>query len=139
MIRKGEGTGDDGGYSRLFGGRQFASFADHPRVTVTAGRYVSTAAGAYQFLSSTWDECARIMGLSSFAPASQDLAAVGLIAKRGALADVKAGRFEVAIRKCAREWASLPFSPYGQPVMSMDTARAVFASAGGREAVAVAA
>jgi muramidase (phage lysozyme) len=135
VIRKGEGTGDAGGYSRLFGGGTFASYSNHPGITVRASGYVSTAAGAYQFLSSTWAETARIMGLSSFAPAAQDMGAVGRIAARGALADVKAGRFEQAIRKCAREWASLPFSPYGQPVLSMDTARAVFAAAGGQEAV----
>lgn len=139
VIRKGEGTGDAGGYTRLFGGGTFASMADHPRITVRRGGYVSTAAGAYQFLSSTWDETARIMNLSDFGPGSQDLGAVGRIAARGALADVIAGRLEEAIRKCAKEWASLPFSPYGQPVLSMATARAVFASAGGYESVGVAA
>jgi muramidase (phage lysozyme) len=134
VIRKGEGTGDAGGYSRLFGGGTFASFADHPRITVRRSGYTSTAAGAYQFLQSTWDETRRIMGLTSFSPASQDLGAVGRIAARGALADVIAGRLEAAIKKCAKEWASLPYSPYGQPVISMSTARAVFAGAGGDEA-----
>lgn len=135
VIRRGEGTSDAGGYMRLFGGGKFASYSDHPRVKVSKSGYTSTAAGAYQFLSSTWDETARIMHLVTFSPASQDLAAVGRIAARGALADVIAGRLEEAIRKCAKEWASLPFSPYGQPVISMSTARAVFASAGGDEAV----
>lgn len=139
VIRKGEGTGDAGGYTRLFGGGTFSSTADHPRITVRRGGYVSTAAGAYQFLSSTWDETARIMRLPDFSASSQDLGAVGRIAARGALADVIAGRLEEAIRKCAKEWASLPFSPYGQPVLSMATARAVFASAGGHESVGVAA
>jgi muramidase (phage lysozyme) len=139
VIRKGEGTGDEGGYRRLFGGGTFTSYLDHPRVTVRRSGYVSTAAGAYQFLESTWDETKRIMGLTSFTPVMQDLAAVGRIAARGALDDVKAGRFEQAIRKCNREWASLPGSPYGQPVMTMETARAVFASAGGGEAVRAAA
>jgi muramidase (phage lysozyme) len=131
VIRRGEGTADAGGYSRLYGGAAFDGFADHPRRVITAGRWTSSAAGAYQFLSSTWDETRRIMGLSDFSPASQDLAAVGRIAARGALADVLAGRFESAIRKCAKEWASLPFSPYGQPTISMSTAAGVFAAAGG--------
>jgi muramidase (phage lysozyme) len=133
VIRRGEGTADDGGFRRLFGGGTFASFADHPRTLVTKSGYKSTAAGAYQFLSSTWDETARIMGLPDFSPANQDLGAVGRIAARGALADVIAGRLEEAIKKCAKEWASLPFSPYGQPVISMATARGVFANAGGYE------
>jgi muramidase (phage lysozyme) len=133
VIRRGEGTGDEGGYRRLFGGGTFASFADHPRVTVKKSGYTSTAAGAYQFLKGTWDETSRAMGLDSFSPANQDLGAVGRIAARGALADVIAGRLEEAVKKCAKEWASLPYSTYGQPVISMATARNVFASAGGYE------
>lgn len=135
VIRRGEGTGDSNGYRRLFGGELFASYADHPRKAVTrtmGGKPItSTAAGAYQFLSRTWDETRAIMKLEDFSPASQDRAAVGRIAARGALADVMAGRFEAAIAKCAREWASLPGSPYGQPVISMQTAQAVYTNSGG--------
>lgn len=131
VIRRGEGTADEAGYRRLFGGQLFEGFADHPRIKVTKGKYTSTAAGAYQFLSSTWDETARVMGLGSFSPANQDKGAVGRIAARGALDDIKAGRFETAVRKISWEWASMPGSPYGQPVISMDTARAVYVDAGG--------
>jgi len=136
VIRRGEGTSDEGGYKRIFGGGTFTSFADHPRVLVKKSGYTSTAAGAYQFIQSTWDQTADVMKLPDFSPASQDLGAVGLIAMRGALADVKAGRLEAAIRKCGWEWASLPFSPYGQPTISLATAQSVFASAGGKEVVA---
>lgn len=131
VIRRGEGTADEAGYRRIFGGQLFSSYADHPRIVVRKNGYTSSAAGAYQFLTSTWDETARIMGLLDFTPASQDWAAVGRIAARGALEDVKAGRFETAIKKVASEWASMPGSPYGQPVISMSTARAVYAAAGG--------
>lgn len=131
VIRTGEGTADAGGYSRLYGGGSFASFADHPRIKVKAGAWTSTAAGAYQFLARVWDETARMMGLGDFSPANQDLGAVGRIAARGALMDVLAGRFDSAIRKCAWEWASLPGSPYGQPTISMERAKAIYAGAGG--------
>jgi muramidase (phage lysozyme) len=131
VIRRGEGTSDAGGYSRLFGGGSFSGFADHPRRSVTKSGYTSTAAGAYQFLSSTWDETRRVMGLPDFTPASQDKGAVGRIAARGALADVIAGRFDAAVAKCAKEWASLPGSPYGQPTISLATAYSVFQSNGG--------
>lgn len=131
VIRRGEGTADEGGYSRLFGGGTFSSFANHPNIKVSKSGYVSTAAGAYQFLTSTWRETARIMNLADFSPANQDKGAVGRIAARGALDDIKAGRLAQAIRKCGREWASLPGSPYGQPVISMATAAAVYAAAGG--------
>lgn len=132
VIRTGEGTADAGGYSRLFGGGQFASFADHPRIKVTRGAYVSTAAGAYQALASTWDETAKIMRLSNFNPVAQDYFAVGRIAARGALDDVIAGRFADAVAKCGKEWASLPGSPYGQPVMTFDRALAVYVQSGGQ-------
>ena len=131
VIRAGEGTSDAAGYSRIFGGQTLSSFADHPRIKVTKNGYTSTAAGAYQIIASTWDETKRIMGLSDFSPRSQDLAALGRIAARGALEDAKAGNFEAAIKKIAREWASLPGSPYGQPVISWERARAIYASAGG--------
>lgn len=131
VIRAGEGTSDSGGYKRLFGGGTFASFADHPRTLVQKSGYRSTAAGAYQFLESTWDETARIMGLRDFSPGSQDMGAVGRIAARGALDDVIAGRLSDALKKCGREWASLPGSPYGQPTISAARAREVFAGAGG--------
>lgn len=136
VIRVGEGTADPLGYRRLVGGGEFESFADHPRI-VRSGtfyngkRWRSTAAGAYQFLASTWDETAGIMGLPDFTPANQDLGAAGRIAARGALEDVKAGRFDAAIKKVNREWASMPGSPFGQPVISWARARAIYAAAGG--------
>lgn len=140
LIRTGEGTADSNGYRRIFAGRLFDSFADHPRIAVTAnlgGKPItSTAAGAYQILSRTWDSYRAMWGISDFSPASQDRFAVGLIRRRGALRDVMAGRFDVAIQKCAAEWASLPGSPYGQPTLSMDKARAVLAAAGGQFATA---
>jgi muramidase (phage lysozyme) len=126
VIRKGEGTSDSNGYRRIFGGQLFVGFADHPRVVVRKGGYVSTAAGAYQFLASTWDETRRIMKLADFSPANQDLAALGRIAARGALDDVIAGRFHAAINKLGKEWASLPGSPYGQPVQTLQGAQQVY-------------
>lgn len=136
VIRRGEGTSGPNGYRTLFGGGLFEGYADHPRQRITrtlknGKRITSTAAGAYQFLATTWDETARIMGLKDFAPASQERAAVGRIAARGALEDAKAGRLSLALSKVAHEWASMPGSPYGQPVITEQTARTVYASAGG--------
>lgn len=131
VIRAGEGTSDANGYRRLFGGQLFASYADHPRIKVTKSGYTSTAAGAYQFLASSWDETKNIMGLPDFSPASQDMAALGRIAARGALEDVRAGRFEQALNKIGWEWASIPGSPYGQPTRTTAQAGSVYAAAGG--------
>ncbi len=135
MIRNGEGTADEDGYRRMFGGKLFDSFADHPQEPQTHmlgdKLITSTAAGAYQFLAKTWDGLVRQYGFADFSPKNQDLGAVALIAGRTALDDVIAGRFVVAVGKCAREWASLPGSPYGQPVVSMAKAKAVYEAAGG--------
>jgi len=131
LVRTGEGTLGPNGYRTLFGGGTFDSFADHPNIRVTRGALTSTAAGAYQILYGTWLEMQAAYGLPDFSPASQDIAAVGLIKRRGALSDVLAGRFDAAITKCNKEWASLPGSPYGQPTLTLARAHNVLASAGG--------
>ena len=91
----------------------------------------STAAGAYQFLSRTWDALVRQYGFKDFSPENQDKGAVALIIGRKALDDVIAGNIEQAIRKCNREWASLPGSPYGQPTRTLDQALETYRLAGG--------
>lgn len=145
MIRAGEGTADANGYRRIVGGALFDSFADHPRVLVTlkrrdgtpvinpktGGPLKSTAAGAYQFTVPTWTDAVKANKFADFAPPTQDAAAVWLIRKQGALADVIAGRFADAVRKCAPRWASLPGSDSGQPQKSMQQAMAVYQQAGG--------
>ena len=119
-------------YRTLYGGTTFAAPPwEHPRRKVTAGRWTSTAAGRGQFLAATWDALVARYQFPDFSPECQDEAMVALIHGRKALADVLAGRFEEAIGKCAREWASLPGSPYGQPTLTMDEARAVYLERGG--------
>ncbi len=127
VIRAGESSQTDDAYRMLFGGALVDNLSKHPNRAVTASGLTSTAAGAYQFLSRTWVECAAALKLTDFSPASQDLAAVFLIQRRKALQDVIDGDIEGAIAKCNKEWASLPGSPYGQPVMTMEKAMRVYA------------
>ena len=136
VIHEGEqgSRSPDVAYRTQFGGGTFDSFADHPREVIRKGGIASTAAGRWQFLSRTWDGLVQQYGFEDFSPESQDEGAVALIAGRGALDDVIAGRFATAIAKCAPEWASLPGSPYGQPTISMDRARRVYEAYGGRYA-----
>ena len=121
LIKYTEGAG----YQTLFGGEKFTSFDDHPRRAITknlGGKPItSTAAGAYQFLSRTWDECANACNLADFSPLSQDIAALFLIERRRALDAVIEGDWKTAIERCNREWASLPGSPYGQPTKTLET------------------
>ncbi|WP_180128994.1 MULTISPECIES: glycoside hydrolase family 104 protein [unclassified Acinetobacter] len=113
------------GYNTLFGNQQFNNLGAHPNVrkafkqTDGATNY-TTAAGRYQFLNSTWNNLAKQYGFRDFSPRSQDLGAVALIAQRGALDDVLNGRWESAIGKLGKEWASLPSSTYKQGKRSWD-------------------
>jgi hypothetical protein len=119
----------------LFGGELFDSFADHPRRLIIKSGYRSTAAGAYQFLERTWDGLRSQYRFPDFTPSMQDAGAVALIIGRGALAAVRSGRLDEAVRLTNQEWASLPGSPYGQPVRTMDFVRRVFTTHGGVENV----
>jgi lysozyme len=132
-IRVSEGTDGLNGYSMLVGGGLFGSFADHPRVLVDLPKLgiKSSAAGAYQILRRTWDDVRSAIGAPDFSPTWQDRAAVELIRRRGALADVRAGRFTTAIDKCKKEWASLPGAGYGQHENSLARLQNAYVSAGG--------
>jgi muramidase (phage lysozyme) len=132
-IRVSEGTSGSDGYSILVGGGHFDSFADHPRrlVYIASIGTNSSAAGAYQILRRTWDGVAAKLSLPDFSPASQDRAAVELIRERGALADVRAGRFADAVTKCRKEWASLPGAGYGQRENSLASLQGAYVNAGG--------
>ena len=122
-IRYAEGTPGEAGYRTMFGGGKFDTSKgwQHPDKAITGGGYTSTAAGAYQFLTPTWQGTAKALGLPGFDPKSQDLAALYLIdKKRGALDPfLKGEKFGTVINKLAPEWASLPTSGggsyYGQP------------------------
>ncbi len=122
-IRYAEGTwlgGSDDGYRVLYGGDRFGDLSRHPDIVVRRG-YASAAAGAYQFLPTTWDHAAERLGLRDFGPASQDQAALHLIQQRGALRSFdRQGLTPEVLARLAPEWASLPTlagdSHYGQPV-----------------------
>jgi lysozyme len=129
-IRYAEGTwtgGSPEGYRVLYGGGRFERLDRHPEITVRR-RYVSAAAGAYQFLPDTWKEAAATLRLPDFAPDSQDQAALYLVEKRGALeAFDREGLSSEVLHRLSPEWASLPTrygsSHYGQPVKSIEELR----------------
>lgn len=133
VIREGETNQTEDAYRTVVGGTLFDSFEQHPNVLVRIERLnlSSTAAGAYQFLYRTWKEIQNQYNLPDFSPNSQDLGAVALLVRRGALQDVIDGRFDIAVRKCNREWASLPESPYGQGTLSWERASKVYLAYGG--------
>ena len=123
LIARAEGTygKGDNGYNILYGFGTFSSYAQHPNIAVRSGGITSTAAGRYQILKKTWDSVKTALGLPDFSPHSQDLAAIELIRRRGALNDVLTGNAQAAIQKVNNEWASFPGSPYGQGTRSLST------------------
>lgn len=124
LIAHTEGT-EGNGYRTAFGGGRLSSLGDHPRYMKSFkqqnGKTNNTsAAGRYQFLSSTWDGVAKKYGLKDFGPQSQDIAAVALLAQNGALGRILKGDMQGAVRKAGPTWASLPTAPasYSQPTKS---------------------
>ena len=125
-------------YRVVFGyGHVIQDLSDHPYYTGEwqgapfGNDQWSTAAGAYQFVRRTWSDLKDTLGLADFCPASQDAAAIELIRSKGALEDVKAGRFVDAVNKVRRIWASLPGAGYGQGERSIQWLTAQYLGAGG--------
>lgn len=140
MIAFSEGTAGPDGYFAMFGfpapGRIAANLDDHPGLYFefedrAGNRLKTSAAGRYQFLLRTWRELQRSLNLPDFGPASQDAAALELVRQRGALNDVRAGRLQSAISKCAKTWASLPGAGYNQPERKLPQLVAAYQQAGG--------
>jgi lysozyme len=95
------------------------------------GKCYSTAAGAFQMIWPTWDSPRRVMQLADFSPRSQDLAAVWILERCGALSHIVRGEVVMALQYASREWASLPWSTSGQPKYTIDRVHEIFAAAGG--------
>jgi len=119
LITHTEGTDRQGTpYNELFGFKNFEGYGKHPEIVVKTPNYSSSAAGRYQILKAT----AKMLKMKDFTPESQDLAAIQLIKNAKAYDLVVAGKWEEAISKTNKIWASLPGSPYGQPTHKMSDA-----------------
>lgn len=108
-------------YNQLFNYVPFDNNGPHPNQVVSAGGYNSTAAGAYQFLYSSWHDTIPLVPLSDYMSGpNQDQAALARINWRGALDEIDNGNIQEAIEILSYEWASLPPGRYGQPIKTMD-------------------
>lgn len=130
VIKTGEGTVGDKGYTTMFTGRQFSDLSKHPAQLNTSGKNTSDAAGAYQFLSSTYNPAAKELGITDFSPESQEKVGKFLAQRRGLDVDkvhTTKESFLKAIDKISPEWASMPTiktgsSYYGQGGLTPDQA-----------------
>lgn len=110
----------------------FDSYADHPRKLVDLGHGLkSTAAGRYQLLARYFDAYKKLLKLNDFSPEAQDAIALQQIKERRALEDIDAGRFQVAVYKCRKIWASLPGAGYGQHENKIEHLSKAYVEAGG--------
>jgi lysozyme len=97
MLRMGESSNR---YNVIYGGGTFQDYSHHPNIPVpipSRPGYHSTAAGAYQFIFSTWQMVASEAGLTDFTPASQDAGAVQYLTDLGAMPYIEAGDVQGAI------------------------------------------
>lgn len=123
-IRAAEGTAQyTDPYSVGFGGRQIDNLNQHPGILSSfsdnsGSRKKTSAAGAYQFLNKSWGDMSRNLDLQDFGPENQDIAAIGLLDRSGALDHVLAGDVNGFVDQANGTWASLPGSPYNQPTRS---------------------
>ena len=116
-------SGESNSYNEMYGGGTFGDYSDHPRQRriITEGPHkgeYSDAAGAPQFLSSTWDMEKKKLGLKDFSPASQDAAAWDLASTtykgatgRDLAADAKVGKVQWSA--LAGQWPSLAGADVG--------------------------
>ena len=117
------GTCGQDGYNTGYAYHCFRTCSSHPDHVWSGGGYSSSAAGRYQFLTKTW----RSLDRDGFGPAEQDRGAMDLVERRGV--KIPEGRpmtsteFVNALKKMSYEWASLPYSPYGQPRRSLAQTR----------------
>ena len=100
----------------------------HPDILVRLNASLrSTAAGRYQFLTTTWEG----LRLPDFTASSQDTGAVMLMQRRRMIEPLLSGNVQQAVYNGAQEWASLPTagggSYYGgQPARSIGEIERVY-------------
>lgn len=137
VVREGESDQTERAYNKLVGDPpgvySLKDLSRHPHRIMWIGvlGVASSAAGAYQFLSRTWDEMRDQYDFEDFGAACQDEAAVGLIARRRSLDLILNSDFSTALLNCSYEWASMPPGRYGQPAMSVEEAFDVYQKWGG--------
>ena len=117
-----EGTREysNDGYDVMFSYHLMSSCSVHPNQCIDFGSTCSTAAGRYQFLTSTWKGAKNALNLTSFEPENQERAGQYLVSNVRHVTvpenrAMTAAEFSNAMSKLSYEWASLPPGRYGQP------------------------
>lgn len=130
ILTKIKGGESGGRYDVMYGGERFDPNKGHPRkaVPITEGPNkgkTSSAAGAYQFIGSTWDKVAAKTGLHDMSKASQDINAATLAAdtyKKQTGRDIEADWAEGSpkLRQAIQQALSSEWESLGKPGPRMD-------------------
>lgn len=99
----------------------------HPGILVDPGNGLkpSTAFGRYQITKGT----AQTYKITDWSPSGQDAGVNSIMADKGMTDAALSGNYQDAMWDGNKTWASLPDSPYGQPVMTMNKANAIMTNA----------
>lgn len=115
---------------------RFTNESTHPG----AGLSGSTAAGRYQITIATWrDHGVKGMGISDFSPHTQDLIAVSILKRAGAVQPLLVNDFKNAMEKASGPWAALEKGPEQgnrhppQPFKKYEDIREKYIEFGGRD------
>jgi muramidase (phage lysozyme) len=146
MLRVGEGTEGEKGYTTQYSGTQFSDMTKHPENVITAGDYSSSAAGAYQIMRYTWwwlkgekltsdnkkagvyeeaHDYIKKYSVPDFTAESQDKLCILILKHKraGSLPLITKNQVKEALEQYGSyEWASLPPGRYGQPAQTMTAA-----------------
>lgn len=96
-------------YNQTYAYHTFDNNGPHPNNPIMAGAFTSTAAGAFQFIYSTWKNVIAKLGIEDkMTPVNQDQAALQLISDRGVLPKIDQGNIQSALSGLSYEWASMP-------------------------------
>ena len=142
-IRCCEGTSGPEGYNFIFGSTDTnhlrnPDLSRHPG-TKYAKHYqdnaghniVTTAAGAYQFIESTWNALKIKLSLPDFSPHSQDIGVLELLSEKNCLQRLINGDLQYALQQAATIWASMPGAEDNQPTKTLAQATAFYKEFGG--------
>lgn len=124
------------GYNVMFSFRLMNGCSSHPNQCISFGGTCSTAAGRYQFLTTTWNSVKRARNLASFEPENQERGAAYLISTTRRVSvpqdrPMTASEYSNAMSKLSYEWASLPPGRYGQPSKTSSQMRSMYCSIAG--------
>jgi muramidase (phage lysozyme) len=115
----------------------FTDYSIHPFArgrkskVINSKGLTSNASGRYQFMLRDYLHYRALLRLPDFGSISQDRWAIQLIRERGALADIRAGHFSLAVAKVSNLWASLPGAGYGQHENELAKLERAYRAAGG--------